>query len=309
MSKSSFSHNRPYSPDADTSEQVKHWPTPDLTAEARSQETRTNALNMHLPETTAKQQQQAEEVLEIKPLTADDIEQMRQAAYDEGMSQGKEEGFAKGYSEGREQGQADGLKQGQAEGKKQGLADASTELDALRAELSALLNQLQRPLAGLENQLEQELLTLSLAMAKAVINTEVKTNPKVILQALQDAVSALPAQSGQLVIKLNPADVTTVKRHYNDTELSERGWQLRAEPLLEPGGCLVESVSSSVDRSLEQRIESSLDHFLQLAAVNDRTTEPGGAAAATPAQPAAEEATTQPEAADPDSATGKPDEQ
>lgn len=269
MSKSAYSRNRPYSPDPDASEQVKHWHTPDLTADAHSQDTRTNALNIHLPEARAAMADEAEEELVVKPLTAQDIEQMRQAAHDEGILQGKEEGFAKGYSEGREQGQQDGFKQGLAEGKKQGLADGATELDTLRAELSVLLDQLQQPLAKIDRRVEQELVQLSLAMAKAVINVEVTINPKVILQALQEAVSALPLQSSNLVIKLNPADVASVKRHYNDTELAERGWQLRPEPLVEQGGCLVESSSSSVDRSLNQRIQSSLEHFLQLAEAAD----------------------------------------
>lgn len=269
MTKSAFNRNRPYSPDPEASEQVKHWPTPDLTADAYAQDTRTNALNMHRPEVRTSKAEQAEEELVVKPLTADDIEQMRQAAHDEGMQQGKEEGFAKGYSEGREQGQQDGFKQGLAEGKKQGLADGATELDALRAELSLLLDQLQQPLAKIDNRVEQELVQLSLAMAKAVINVEVTTNPQVILKALQEAISALPLQSSKLVIKLNPADIACVKRHYNDTELAERGWQLRTEPLVEQGGCLIESESSSVDRSLTQRVQSSLEHFLQLAEAAD----------------------------------------
>ncbi|KKO47027.1 flagellar biosynthesis protein [Arsukibacterium ikkense] len=276
MTKTATPHTRPYSPDAAAAEQVKQWHTPDLTADAHRQETRTNALNMHLPEARQLHTAPADEELSVQPLTVDDIEQMRQAAYDEGMAQGKEEGFAKGYSEGREQGQQDGFKQGQAEGKKQGLADASTELDALRAELSVLLDQLQQPLATLDSYVEQELVQLALLMAKAVINTEVKTNPKVILQALQEAVSALPLQSDNVLIKLNPADITSIKRHYTDTELSKRGWQLRPEPLLQQGGCLVETSSSSVDRSLEQRIQSSLEHFLLLA---DATEQAAGATA------------------------------
>lgn len=273
MIKNAHSLNRPYSPDPDQSEQIKHWHTPDLTADARSQDTRTNALNMQRPETRITADDEAEEALEIKPLTADDIEQMRQAAHDEGILQGKEEGFARGYSEGREQGHADGLKQGLAEGKKQGLADGTTEIDTLRAELSVLLDQLQQPLAKIDNRVEQELVQLALAMAKSVINVEVTTNSNVILQALQEAISALPLQTNMMVIKLNPADVARVKQHYGETEIAERGWQLRSEPLVAQGGCLVESNSSSVDRSINQRIHSSLEHFLQLAEAAEHTAD------------------------------------
>ena len=41
---------------------------------------------------------------EPQPLTAQDIEEIRQAASEEGFSQGKEEGFTKGYEEGKTKG-------------------------------------------------------------------------------------------------------------------------------------------------------------------------------------------------------------
>ncbi len=66
------------------------------------------------------------------------IEQIRQAAFDEGFAQGKEEGFSKGYEEGREQGTADGLAHGQAEGKKLGLEQATEEIEQKKLELSRL---------------------------------------------------------------------------------------------------------------------------------------------------------------------------
>ncbi|MFQ3264898.1 MAG: flagellar assembly protein FliH, partial [Colwellia sp.] len=48
------------------------------------------------------------EEIEPEPLTAQDIEEIRQAASDEGFGQGKEEGFTKGYEEGKVQGIEEG---------------------------------------------------------------------------------------------------------------------------------------------------------------------------------------------------------
>jgi flagellar assembly protein FliH len=261
MSTEAFKHKRPFSPDEETDELIKHWQTPDMTPVHDG--IRTNALNKTQPQAKASKADEDEE-LTIKPLTADDIEQIRQAAYDEGFGQGKDEGFSKGYAEGREQGQQDGVAQGQAEGKKQGLAEGQTELNDKLVQLSTLLDQLQQPLASIDKQVKQQLLQLSLAMAQAVINVEVKTNPEVILQAISEATSALPLQAGQLLIKLNPADLAIIEHSYTKDELVQRNWQLRAEPLLEQGGCKVESSQSSVDRSLQQRVQSSLEHFIQL---------------------------------------------
>lgn len=262
MNTDPFRYKKPFSPDEEVSDALEAWKTLDLSAEADLKPGQTNALNLRLPPQHVQVTAETSEEPEFKPLTADDMEQLRQAAYDAGFAEGKEEGFSKGYNEGREQGQQDGLAQGLAEGKKQGLAAIQPEIEHKLLQLSQLLDQLQQPLKGLNQQVEQAITELALAMAKAVVAVEVKTNPAVILQAVQQATSALPLKAEHILIKLHPDDVALIREHYTETELQERHWQLRAEPLVARGGCLVESEKSSVDRSLTQRIESSLEHFL-----------------------------------------------
>ncbi|MDP5149878.1 flagellar assembly protein FliH [Rheinheimera baltica] len=263
MTTDSFKYKRPFSPDDDTQDQLRHWQTPELTDERTLKTSRTNALNKTQPIAKTVRALEEDELV-IKPLTADDIEQIRQAAYDEGVTEGKEDGFSKGYAEGREQGQQDGFNQGQAEGKKQGLVEGQDELNARLAQLTSLLDQLQKPLAQVNEQVQQQLVQLSLAMAQAVIGVEVKTNTDVVLKAISEATSALPLDATQMLIKLNPADINIVEHFYSKDTLNERGWQLREDPAIEQGGCVVQSSRSSVDRTLSQRLQGSLEHFLQL---------------------------------------------
>ncbi|MEW5681742.1 MAG: flagellar assembly protein FliH [Pseudomonadota bacterium] len=270
MSTDAFKYKRPFSPDAETDELLQQWQVPDLTAEQRVS-SRTNALNKTQPIAKAAPTM-ADEDLVVKPLTAEDIEQIRQAAYDEGFAEGKDDGFSKGYAEGREQGQNDGLAQGLAEGKKQGLAAGEEELQQRLSQLSGMLDQLQQPLAAVDEQVKQQLLQLSLAMAQAVIAVEVQTNEQVILKALHEAVAALPLNAGALAIKLHPADMAIIERHYSAEQLAQRQWQLQAEPTVAQGGCLVETANSSVDRSLAQRLQGSLEHFLQLQQLADSSS-------------------------------------
>ncbi|MBU1310635.1 MAG: flagellar assembly protein FliH [Gammaproteobacteria bacterium] len=277
MTTDGFKYKRPFSPDDATEQQLQHWHTPDLTNESRPDTGRTNALNLTLPQARKVRQELEEEVV-VKPLTAEDIEQIRQAAYDEGFAQGKEEGFSKGYSEGREQGTQDGLLQGQAEGKKQGLAQGEQELTERLAQLTGLIEQMQKPLASVDRKVEQQLLQLSLAMAQAVIAVEVQTNPKVILQAVTEATSALPLDAAQIRIRLHPDDMAVIEQFYPTTQLAERGWQLQTDATVAQGGCLVETARSSVDRSLSQRLQSSLEHFIQL----QDSTEPAEQSSAVP---------------------------
>lgn len=277
MSTNAFQQKRPFKPDEGVMDILKDWPLPadentsDM-KESNHAETpqvqspasqyKTNALYKIKAEPGQPKPKVAEE-LSVKPLTAEDIEEIRQAAYDDGLTQGKEEGFSQGYAEGREQGYQDGLQQGLAEGKKQGLQEGEGLIREQLAQLQGLIEQLQDPLQKVDAEVEQALLKLSLAMAEAVIGVEVKTNPQPILHSLREAVESLPYQADKLIIKLHPDDLAVVRSHYSEQDLTERQWQLRAEPAFERGDCRVESTESTVDRSLKLRLQSSLEHFLQ----------------------------------------------
>ncbi|MEN3156814.1 flagellar assembly protein FliH [Alkalimonas sp. NCh-2] len=266
MSSDQFRYKRPFSPDASTLDQLQEWSTPDLSADMRKYE-KTNALNKTRPVPKTEEHSVAEEdeELSLKPLTAEQMELLRQQAYEAGFSEGKDDGFAKGYEEGRQQGQEDGVKQGLAEGKKLGLEEGQQQSELQFKALALLLDKLQQPLQQLEQQVEQELVALTLAMAKAVLQTEVQTNPQVILTALQQAIDALPLAQGKVQIKLHPDDLALVQQKYNPEQLKERGWQLLAEPTLSRGGCRLETELSRVDRTVEQRLQSALAHFLSTA--------------------------------------------
>lgn len=287
MSGNAFMPKRTFEPEPGVMDLLKDWPSaagqehsadsensqdPNIQAERAhpSEPMRTNAF--FKPKIMPGQRQPAKvEAPELKPLTADDLEQIRQAAYEEGFAEGKEEGFSQGYQEGREQGLQDGTAQGVAEGKKQGLAEGEGLIRDQLSALQTIIEQLQQPLKKVDQQVEQALLELSLAMAQAVIGVEVTTNPQLILQSLREAVDALPYQAQNLVIKLHPADLAVIEQHYSSQELSERQWQLRAEPAMSRGDCRVDTKESSVDRSLKTRLQASLEHFLQepVIAVSD----------------------------------------
>ncbi|OGO81602.1 MAG: flagellar biosynthesis protein [Chromatiales bacterium RIFOXYA1_FULL_46_5] len=262
MTMDPFRTKQPFAPTDELLELLKRWPSPELSADKKPLAGKTNALNKTLPLQKVAVKVEEEDELDIKPLTADDIEQIRQAAFEEGFGQGKEEGFSKGYEEGREQGTADGLAHGQAEGKKQGLEQGTEQIEQKKLELIALLDQLQQPLLQVDQQVEQQLLQLCLAMAEAVIAVECKTNPQVILKTLSDATAVLPLRTEHILIKLHPDDVAIIEQHFSAEQLAERNWQLRSDPAIEQGGCLLETPLSSMDRSIKHRLQSSLEHFL-----------------------------------------------
>lgn len=262
MTRNDFLKNRPFEPDDEVLELLKQWSSPvfEETAELTD---KTNAFGLKRPAHTARAGLISVDDEHVAPLTAEDIEQIRQAAFDEGMQQGKEEGFAQGYAEGREQGYQDGQQQGIAEGKKQGLEQGEQLIQQQLAHLNEVLDKLQAPLNQVDQQVEQALLELALAMAQAVVAVELKTNPTVVLESLRQCLELLPMQSKDIQIQLPPADHALVLQHYGDEEIAKRGWQLQMEPALESGDIRISTGHSLIHRTLKQRVQQSLEQFLQ----------------------------------------------
>lgn len=242
---------------------LKDWAAPNVTDDMVDLSGKTNVVGRPLEwyEQQAELEENIEE--EVVPLTAEEIEAVRLAAYEEGLAQGKEAGFEVGYQEGREQGHQDGLTQGNAEGKKQGIEEGQIEIAAKAQVWEQLTEQLKEPLRELDEHVEKQLVNLAAQLAEAVIGVELEMRPEIILHTLKESVAALPIADAGCNIQLNPSDAALIKEVYGDEELVERGWQIIEEPTVEPGGCIVESRTSAIDQTMKERIKFTLTRFLK----------------------------------------------
>ena len=166
---------------AEQSNELDVWSLPNVHENAsKGKDNQTNAFGQ---KRTWKYEPPEEEVSEPEPLTAQEIEEIRQAAHDEGFSQGKEEGFAKGYEEGKAQGIEEGTLQGIEQGNEQGLAQGKASIDALGEKWQQLIEQLHKPLANVEKNIEEQLLNLVVQLTEAVVLQEAKMNPDILMAA------------------------------------------------------------------------------------------------------------------------------
>ncbi|ASP46590.1 flagellar assembly protein FliH [Cognaticolwellia beringensis] len=255
-------------PDSETTASIKNekvdtWSVPNVQPDTAQDDGKTNALGKSRnwryepPEET--------EVSEPVPLTAQDIEEIRQAAFDEGFTQGKEEGFAKGFEEGKASGHQEGLTSGHEEGVTQGLAEGKETSEQQIAAMQTLLEQLHQPLLNVEKNVEAQLLQLVVQLTQAVTKHEAKTNPDILLSAIAEGIKALPGQEPQTQILLNPQDIKLVEQQFGATHIQEQGWRLLAAPQLSPGSCQIENSTSNIDLSVKSRLNEVLESFLQEA--------------------------------------------
>lgn len=237
------------------------WPLPNVDSDKVVDPDKTNAFGKRSdwvyepPET--------EEIEEPIPLTAEEIEEIRQAAHDEGFNQGKEDGFSAGYEEGKKSGHEEGVKLGHDEGVAQGLEEGQATINQMTEDWKSLIEQLHNPLENVEKNVEEQLLHLVVKLTEAVTHQEVTLNSDILMSAITSGIKALPSQEAQTQILLNPNDIKRVIAQFGEEYIDEQGWRLLAAPQLAVGSCQIENSTSNIDLSIKERLKEVLDSFLQ----------------------------------------------
>ncbi len=198
---------------------------------------------------------------EIKPLTVQDIEAIREEAYQQGLHQGQEAGFKQGYDKGKESGYQAGLEEGHQEGLEKGQADGQEIIAQHIATFVQLADQFSQPLDLMNSQVEKQLVDMVIALTREVIHVELQTNEHIILDTIKDSVESLPIAGHPITLKLNPEDAELTRQTYGEEELAARQWTLVVEPALERGDVQIEAGESSVSYRMEDRVKTVLHNF------------------------------------------------
>jgi flagellar assembly protein FliH len=172
---------------------------------------------------------------EVQPMTLEELESIRQDAYNEGFAIGEKEGFHSTQLKVRQ--------------------EADIALAAKLQSLEALMSHLFEPIADQDAQIEKAMVTLVEHVARQVIQRELKTDSSQIGKVLQDALRMLPMGASNVRILINSQDFDQVKalrdRH-------EENWRILEDDTLQPGGCRVETEHSRIDASVETRLSVAI---------------------------------------------------
>lgn len=186
----------------------------------------------------------SEDDIDAEKLTLADIEEIRENAVKEGFAQGHQEGFDQGFAEGKLQGHELAMKAAEA--------DIQQQL----ALLNLLSKSLAEPISDQEQQLETLMMNLVQRFAKAVIDTEIKTSPQPLLEAVKSALAELPSTVPAAEVHLHPDDLPLV------ASLSpQKGVQWIADAAVERGGCLIQSDSTQIDHSVHTRFDQIVEQL------------------------------------------------
>ena len=261
---------QPVTPSKEMLELLKDWVAPDVTEVKKAAVVgKTNFMGMSIEDMYKKKALAVEpEEEEVQPLTAEEIEQIRQDAYQEGFEQGKTEGKEAGHAEGLEQGHAEGLEKGHQEGIEAGREEGREAINEAIKRWQTLAEQLVSPIERVDEAAEQQLLNLAVMLAESVLRTEIKSNKESLLAALHESISALPFNTEIAEIHMHPDDIELLKQEYDDEALAENKWIIKPEPSFELGDLTVATPNSLIDRTVKSRIKQTIDEFVKQANLN-----------------------------------------
>ena len=151
-----------------------------------------------------------------------------------------------------------GFEQGRLAGVDAGTRELATRIEAVEK----ILDALARPLEDLDHRVEAELLALVQAVVRQLVRREMHLDPGHLIGVIREGLAALPLATGDVVVRLHPADADAIRERLADTQ-DERAWRLEADPLLERGGCLIASPRSNIDARLEARLARVIAQLLE----------------------------------------------
>lgn len=151
--------------------------------------------------------------------------------------------------------------EGFAEGKDRGAEEGLKEFEKLNERFRVIIGRVLEKRKEVINGSEVQLIELVLLMVKRVVKVLSETQKNIIIQNISEAVRKLK-QKGDIVIRVNLSDIEMASKHkYEFIRLVEsvQGIEFLEDPLIERGGCVVETDFGEIDA----RISSQLSEIEQ----------------------------------------------
>lgn len=143
------------------------------------------------------------------------------------------------------------------EGYQAGLKQAQQEIEQQKQQIYELINFFEQPLQFLNAEVEQQLNLLAVTLAQQLVRREIRVEPGEIVAVIRESVKMLPVNSRKIKIFLHPEDAELVRSVLQLDELDEeQSWALMEDPMITRGGCEIKSEQSTINVTLENRLQA-----------------------------------------------------
>lgn len=160
------------------------------------------------------------------------VEEIRQQAYNEGFSHGHDAGA----QEMRNALEATIRKMAEETG----------------VRMAQLMHGMREQLQRSEEAVARQIMDLACDLARQVLRQELQTPTAHLKPVISEALAQLVEDGLPATVRLNPDDLTLMQGAIEET-LGQHKVELVADVTISPGGCIVESPSTTVDATIEKR--------------------------------------------------------
>ncbi|SBS24953.1 flagellar assembly protein H [Marinomonas aquimarina] len=242
----------------------ERWELPNLEGQSSNAKKPSHALAIKDNEAVEVTDEIDEDSVVYEPLTAQQLEEIRLAAYEEGFAQGHQEGqkagYDEGFAQGQEEGQQQGLEQGHEAGKNeahtQGIELAQAHLGELENLLNATLKEFERPLESTRERLESLLQMATKRMVEHVVRRELSEEASdLIHNELEKILNSLGDSEGRAVLMVHPKTIEAIEALAAEQRLTIK---IKPDPSLLEGGFILDAHDFYVDGTVESRLNDVL---------------------------------------------------
>jgi len=146
-------------------------------------------------------------------------------------------------------------------GRWEGLDAGHQTLQEGAQRLAQLYDEAAHPFRQITENVESELAKLAAAIAKEIVRQELKIQPELILEAVNQACSVLSASAREVDVHLHPDDVAIVKDGLKDDPPAQH-WRVIEDRSLARGDCQINSSAEFIDATLQTRIDAMVAGLL-----------------------------------------------
>ncbi|WP_305857465.1 flagellar assembly protein FliH [Balneatrix alpica] len=238
---------------AGATQPYQRWELPQVGDSEQEQEPEAETgLAVRKPAPPEPEPEPEEEEIHVEPLTLEQLEEIRQDAWNEGYQEGLQSGHAEGLEK--------GLQEGRAQGHEQAYAAEVERITQQEQRLQALVSAFAKPIDVQDKALVASLGNLVEQLVVAVLGHELVASKQIIPQLLERVLAELPDPTVDAKVRVHPEDEEALQQAMH---LAGVSWQLQTDEQLHPGGLYLQSAYTQVDARLDTRLEQVLQEFRQ----------------------------------------------
>lgn len=178
-----------------------------------------------------------------QPLTARDVEELRQQGYEDGFAEGKNAGYQAGLEEGR--------------------AAMQEQLELELTKIRQLIQAMQKPFQGFRTVIVTELKATTRDICESFLRHKMTSDTQLLDFLVDESVQQLLPSQHQIVVHVNQHNSEVVQKALKN-HVEDEAWRLQINNKLSDGNVFLESGHARVKLDLDAMLAQYLVQLSQI---------------------------------------------